>query len=419
MKVYKFGGGILRDSESIRKLTQLIQADSGPLVVVVSALDKTTQALENIFRHRIEGKPYALLLHALAQLHQTIIDQLLSTSREAATRTLNAWEEQGLSVLALPTSDESLDQLYSQVLAWGEWLSSIIIHHYLQEQRVACAWLDARDYVKTNSGFCDAQVDWATTRHLVQKNFLPLLEQKQVLLTQGFIGGNEQGETTTLGKEGSDFTGAILATALEADSLTIWKDVPGVMSADPKLFEEATKFDQLSYEFMGKMASYGAKVVHPKTIQPLAKQNIPLYVRPFHQPDENGTTITNNVVTLTHPVYVVQENQVLVQISLDNLAFFDEECVQEVTHQLGQQSLQTNLIDKESSRLTICLNNDPYRIEKLCAALSQRFRINSQRQVGLLTVLQQDDRFTQLWTEQKNVLLAQQRPGIYQAVFQS
>lgn len=420
MKVYKFGGGVIHNAESIRKLAQLVQAEQpGSLVVVVSAMGETTRDLEEILRHRIEGQPYASLLQKLYEFHQTIIDQLLHTAQQAAYETLAAWQEGLATALALPVSEGSLDQLYSRVVAWGEWLASKIIHHYLQEEQMACVWLDVRDYIKTNSRFSNAQVDWVATQRLVQNGFLPLLEGGQVVLTQGFIGSNEAGETTTLGKEGSDFTGAILATALGAQSLTIWKDVPGVMSADPKLFKEATKFDRLSYQAMAEMAFYGAKVVHPKTIQPLAKHHIPLYVKPFHQPDESGTAVTNEAVVLAHPVYILQEGQVLVQLSLDDLTFFDEEQLQHVFHQLGQQNLRVNLLERGACELTMCLNDDAYQIKRLSTALSQRFRISSQSPVSLLTVLYKGEHLAGSWLQRKTILLAQQRPGIYQAVFQT
>ncbi|MEM9416750.1 MAG: aspartate kinase [Bacteroidota bacterium] len=419
MKVYKFGGGVIQNSESIRKLAQLIQAEKpGSLVVVVSALGKTTQALEEILQCQVAGQPYAPQLQKLYEFHRHMIDQLLDGLREVAYQMLNAWQDTLLAVMRLPITDVSSDKTYSRIVAEGELLASRLIAYYLQEQQVACTWLDARDYVKTNWGFCHAQVDWATTQRLIQNDFLPLLGQKQVVLTQGFIGSNEKGETTTLGKEGSDFTGAILAAALGAESLTIWKDVPGVMNADPKLFEEATKFSELSYQAMEEMAFYGAKVVHPKTIQPLAAHHIPLYVRPFHDPHERGTVVMNGFAQVEHPIYVLQENQVLVQLSLDDLTFFSEACMQEVVHQLEQQDLRANLMEREAFKLTMCLNNDHYQTKGLAAALGQRFRINAQPQVNLLTVLHGDERLGQAWLAQKEVLLAHQRPDIYQAVFQ-
>jgi len=282
MKVFKFGGACIQHPEAVRKLKQFIRSEQlHPLVIVVSAMGKTTEGLEKVFQQRLDAQPYDVAIQRLYRFHQEMIDHLLLTLRQEAYQALALWKEKLVTTLSVPAIDASLDELYSKIVAGGELLASKLIYYYLQEQNVACAWLDARRCIKTNSRFCSAQIDWATTQHWVKKSVNPLLEQNQVVLTQGFIGSNEAGETTTLGKEGSDFTGAILAAVLGAQSLTIWKDVPGIMSADPKLFKQATKFDHISYEAMAEMAFYGAKVLHPKTIQPLAAHNIPLYVRPF------------------------------------------------------------------------------------------------------------------------------------------
>ena len=417
MKVYKFGGGVIQDPQSVRKLAQLIQTEPGPLVVVVSALGKTTQALEEILHYQVAGRPYTSQLQALHQLYQDIVDELLDGSHEAAYEVLAAWQEALSAMLALPITDASFDKAYSCVVAEGELLTSKLIAYYLQEQRIACTWLDARNYVKTNGSFYNnAQVDWATTQRLAQKGFLPPLEQGNVILTQGFIGSNEAGETTTLGKEGSDFTGAILATVLGADSLTIWKDVPGVMSADPKLFKEAIKFDRLSYETVEKMAFHGAKVIHSKTIRPLAKHNIPLYVKPFHHQNESGTSVTNEAVELTHPIYILQEDQVLVELSLDDLTSFNEKGIQEVMHQLQTLDLQANLLMRDADQLTICLNANACQRRALPTFLSQRFKVKLQ-QASLITVLGRSGYLMPSWLEQKAILCSQQSEETYQAAF--
>ncbi len=419
MKIFKFGGACIQNSEAVRKLGQFIKAEKPhPLVVVVSAMGKTTEGLEKVFLQKTEDKPYDIAIKRLYQFHQNMIDRLLSHLRQEACQALALWKEELVTTLAAPTSSISLDALYSRIVAGGELLASKLIDYYLQEQNVTCAWLDARKCLKTNHGFCNAQVDWVATQHLVKKYINPLLEQKQVVLTQGFIGSNDTEETTTLGKEGSDFTGAILAAVLKAQSLTIWKDVPGIMNADPKLFKEAIKFDHISYKAMAEMAFYGAKVVHPNTIQPLAARNIPLYVKPFHRPHETGTEISNGLAQVEHPIYILQKNQELVQLSLDDLRFFDEACLEEVFHQLAQQHMRANMLERSACMLSICLNADPYKVKILLAVLTQKFKVRHYTPVSLLTVIHQDNRLPQTLLQKKTILLAQQRPGIYQAVFQ-
>ena len=215
------------------------------------------------------------------------------------------------------------------------------------------------------------------------------LKQKQVILTQGFIGSDDAGTTTTLGKEGSDFTGAILASTLDARSLTIWKDVPGIMNADPKLTKQAIKLDYIPYQTMAKMAFYGAKVIHPNTIQPLAALGIPLYVKPFHQLHERGTEITNGLTQVKHPIYILQKNQGLVQLIVDDLTFLDEAHLAEVFQQLADKNIRANMIEKSACTLSICLDTDNYNLNAWLSIQAKKFRITYYPQVSLLTVIHQ------------------------------
>jgi aspartate kinase len=418
MKVFKFGGACVQNPEAVRKLELFIKAEkSHPLVIVVSAMGKTTQGLEEVFLRKVDTRPYDAAIKRLYRFHQDNIDQLLLTSRQEAYQALALWEEQLMTALAVSVSDVSSGELYSKIVAGGELLASKLIYYYLRERNVACTWLDARRCIKTNGGFCNAQIDWIATQHLVKKYIQPLLEQGKVVLTQGFIGSNSTATTTTLGKEGSDFTGAVLASILRAQSLTIWKDVPGIMHADPRLFKKAIKFDRISYKTMAEMAFYGAKVVHPSTIQPLAAHNIPLYVRPFHHPHESGTEVSSEVAPMEHPIYILRENQGLLQLSTDDLNFLDEACLEWIFHQLKQQEIHTNMFVKSGCTLHICLNADTSKIKTLLATLGQRFRVYYQTRVSFLTIMHQGDDTTEMWPQQKAALLAQRSKGVYQVAF--
>jgi aspartate kinase len=417
MKIFKFGGACIQHPGAVRRLKQLIEAEqTRPLVIVVSAMGRTTKGLEDVYQQKLADQPYDIAIQRLYRFHQEMIDHLLVTLRQEAYQALTLWVEQLDKTLSAPVVDTSLDKFYSRIVAEGELLASKLIYYYLQEKHVACAWLDARKCIKTNSRFCNAQVDWVATQHWVKKEVGLRLAQNQVVLTQGFIGSNEAGETTTLGKEGSDFTGAILAAVLAAQSLTIWKDVPGIMSADPRLFKEAAKLDHISYKTMAEMAFYGAKVLHPKTIQPLAFHKIPLYVKPFHQPHAKGTEISNGLAQVEHPIYILQEDQGLVQLSMEHLTFFDEECLQEVFYQLAQQHMHTNMLGRSAYQLSICLNADTYRIKTLLAVLNQKFQVHYHIPVSLLTIMHHDDKRPKPLLQQKTILLVQQKPGLYQAV---
>jgi aspartate kinase len=419
MKVFKFGGACMKHPEAVSKLKQFVQAEQPhPLVIVVSAMGTTTKSLETIFQQRLDAQPYDITLQNLYHFHQEMIDYLLRKLRQEAHQALALWKAKLVTTLSAPAADTSLDALYSRIVAGGELLASKLIYYYLQEQNVSCAWLDARRCIKTNNRFCSAQVDWIATQHWVKESVYPLLEQNQVVLTQGFIGSNEAGETTTLGKEGSDFTGAILAAVLGAQSLTIWKDVPGIMSADPKLFKQATKFDHISYNAMAEMAFYGAKVLHPQTIQPLADHNIPLYVKPFHSPHKAGTEISHRLTQLEHPIYVLKRNQGLVHLSKERQMFFAEESLREVLHQLTQHDTRINMLAKSAHTLSICLDADSRRTTTLLAALNREFKVRYHGTVNLLTVIHQEGLVPETLLQRKAILLEQQGERIYQAVFQ-
>jgi aspartate kinase len=419
MKVFKFGGACIQHPEAVRKLEKLIEAEqTRPLVIVVSAMGKTTKGLEDVCEQKLATQPYEIALQRLYLFHQEMIDRLLVALRQEAYQALALWKKQLDKTLSVPVADTSLDKFYSSIVAEGELLASKLIYYYLQEQSVACAWLDARKCIKTNSRFCNAQVDWVATQHWVKKEVGLLLAQKKVVLTQGFIGSNEMGETTTLGKEGSDFTGAILAAVLAAQSLTIWKDVPGIMSADPKLFKQATKFDHISYNAMAEMAFYGAKVLHPKTIQPLADHNIPLYVKPFYHPHEAGTKISNGIAQVVPPIYILQKNQGLVQLSREYPMFFDEEYLKEVLHQFTQYDARVHMLAKSAHTLSICLDADFCSITTLLEALNREFKVRYHNHANLLTIIHQDKKVPKTLLQDKTILLAQQGHRIYQAVFQ-
>lgn len=420
MKVFKFGGACLQHPESVRKLEQLIASEqSRPLIVVVSAMGKTTQGLEDIFQKKVAAQPYDVAIQHLYQFHQDIIDHLLLHLRQEAYCALARWQEQLVATLSHVTADDALsDKLYSKVVAGGELIASQLINCYLQERNVICAWLDARKCIKTNGAFCNAQVDWAATQHWVKASMGPLLKKNQVVLTQGFIGSNDEGETTTLGKEGSDFTGAILAATLGAQSLTIWKDVPGIMSADPKLFKQVTKFEHISYRAMAEMAFYGAKVLHPQTIQPLAMHHIPLYIKPFHRSHETGTEVADGLARVGHPIYTLRKDQTLVQLSLEGLTFFDEEHLREVFHQLMHHNVHTNMLERSAYTLSICLDAGHRGFIALLAALNQKFRTHCHARVHLLTVIGKDERLPDTFLQGKTTLLSQQNGDVCQVAFQ-
>jgi len=420
MKVFKFGGASIQTPETVRQLIAILaEQQAQRLVIVVSAMGKTTQALETAFRQSVTNQPYIATIEQTYLFHQFIVDGLLNTSARQVSQELLQWKDQLIKSLQITHLADELDELYSSLVAWGEVIASKIIYHYLQEQGITCAWLDARQYIKTNYGFRNARVDWASTQSLVKKDFGPLLAQKGWILTQGFIGSNGAGATTTLGKEGSDFTGAILAAVLGAQSLTIWKDVPGIMSADPKLFEDAVKFEQLSYQEMAKMAFYGAQVVHPQTIWPLAKQDIPLYVKPFDDRHAAGTIVFNGGAQVAQPIYILREDQCLIRLTLCDFTFLDEQQLSMVFEQLARLGIKVNVLERTAYSLSLCLHADFIKVSALSASLQSRFEIHCASPVSLLTVMYYTGELPRHVLQGKSILLEQQCQELYQVVFKA
>ncbi len=420
MKVFKFGGASIQHADAIKQLPRILTAhQQQPLLMVVSAMGKTTQGLEKIFLHKINNQPYEQAIEEVYIYHQHIIQDLLGNAGQQILQELKDWKSNLLQSLQAPYVPSRLDSHYSSLVAWGELISSQIIHAYLQSQSLSCGWIDARQSIKTQEGFRDAAIDWEATERLVIQNLLPLLAQYPLVLTQGFIGSNQAGDTTTLGKEGSDFTGAILASILGAHSLTIWKDVPGIMNADPKIFEEATQFEQLSYETMARMAFHGAQVVHPKTIQPLAQSNIPLYVKPFSNWQATGTLVNNSQISIEKPIYMLKKDQCLMRLRLKNLAFFDEQQLGNIFHQLAKLAIQVNMLERGAYSLTLCFNHDLIRVDKLTALLEKEFVLNYDSPVNLLTVMQQVHGLPKGYLQTKTILLEQQCQDLYQVVFKA
>ncbi len=277
MRIFKFGGASVRDGQGVKNLVEIVKKYMDqPLVVVVSAMGKSTNQLENIARQAFAGESYEEGLREFIASHQSLSQELFGKVPDDVNNWLIQLER------SLDNRTASWGQFYDSVIPYGELLSTSIVYHQLQSQ-MECSWTDARKYVKTNSIFTEANVEWQLTEHFIERE-IPELLKKGPVITQGFISSDLTGKSTTLGREGSDYTGAIFAYCLKAESLTVWKDVPGLLNADPKRFPSAELFDELSFQEVTELTYYGAKVIHPKTIRPLAQRNIPLFVRSFLEP---------------------------------------------------------------------------------------------------------------------------------------
>ena len=334
MKVFKFGGASINSVDRFKNTAKIIQSFKGEkLLIVISAMGKTTNALEKVIASFYEGrKEEALMLFdQLKNNHLDTLKYLTVTNWQQAENQLKDFFTE-VEWLLHDKPVRNFDYYYDQIVCCGELLSSSILNSFLQEEKVNAKWLDVRDIIRTDNNFRDAAIDWSFTNKRIQETVIPLFESCDVIITQGFIGATDENESTTLGREGSDFSAAIFANILNADSVTIWKDVDAIMSADPKKYPDASILKSLSFTEVIEMAYYGAQVIHPKTIKPLQNKNIPLLVKSFLDPTLEGTIISKEPCKNLPPIIVNKENQVLIQFKSKDFSFVEDKPI----HQLHE-----------------------------------------------------------------------------------
>ena len=418
MKVFKFGGASINSVERIQHVGNILQVYKGEkILVIISAMGKTTNALEKVVNAFFEGrKDDALkLFEQVKDQHLNILKYLTPLQWHQAEDHLKDFFTE-IEWLLHDKPVREYDYYYDQIVCSGELLSTSMMSDYLNETGVTNKWIDVRDIIRTDDNFRDANVDWAFTQQKITDTIEPLFTNYDIVLTQGFIGATDENESTTLGREGSDYSAAIFANLLNAESQTIWKDVEGVMNADPKQFADAKFLDALSYDEVIEMAYYGAQVIHPKTIKPLQNKNIPLHVRCFLQPDLPGTIISNKPVHNLPPVIVVKEKQVLMQFNSKDFSFVGEEYVGRLYELFTEIKIRPNLIQNGAISVLCCLDDKPDKIEKLALAASAIFDVQVQRDLTLLTIRHYTrEKFDELTTD-KTILLTQRTTETVQAL---
>jgi aspartate kinase len=416
MKVFKFGGASVNSIERIQNLPAILQQSAGEkLVIIVSAMGKTTNALEKVAEAFFAGnKDEALqLFEQVKQQHLTTAKYLLVTNYLACESQLrDFFTEVEWLLHDKPVRD--YDYYYDQVVCAGELFSTAIVSAYLNEKGITNKWLDVRDIFRTDNDFRDAAIDWAFTQQVVTQTVQPLFKQYDILLTQGFIGATSENESTTLGREGSDYTAAVFANMLDAESQTIWKDVESVMNADPKQFPEAVPMYELNYNEVIEMAYYGAQVIHPKTIKPLQNKGIPLLVKCFLDPTLPGTVIHNKPVHQLPPVIVLKENQVLVQMSSRDFSFIGEQHVGHIYQLFEKLHIKPNLTQNGAISFLCVLDDRSDKIEKLALEASALLDVQVQKELSLLTVRHYSKEVFEKLTAGKTILLRQQTPETIQ-----
>ncbi len=383
MIVFKFGGASVKDVEGVKNLKKIISLyQNQRLLVVVSAMGKMTNALEQVVKTRFfRNADFIPILTEIEDFHKKLVHGLSLEKTEV----LNILEgySQNIKDYLENLGDQKYDEVYDQIISKGELLSTTIISYYLSSEGVVNKWLDARKYIKTDATFREAKINWEAT-----KSSIDLLDaDTNLFITQGFIGGTADGKTTTLGREGSDYSASIFAHCLKAESVTIWKDVPGVLSADPRLFSEYEKFDQLSYTEAVEMTYYGATVIHPKTIKPLQNSEIPLYVKPFLSPNEDGTVINSEDFKQKEvSAIIVKKNQLLISISTKDFSFISELNISHIYEIFARLNLKCNVSQNSALSFTVCLDFDEMKFEELIKVLEVSFKVRYNQDLTLYTI---------------------------------
>ena len=384
MRVFKFGGASVRDADGVRNILSVLKHTGfNNTLIVVSAMGKTTNALEKVVHSYFEDKEqFPKKFESVRSNHHQIIAGLFRKDKVLVTEKIDALFDQALSFL-FNNNIDNYSLVYDQVVSVGELVSTTIISHFMKHEDIENIWLDARKCVKTDTYYRDANLDWDNTKTQI----LEMVKGNSTLISQGFIGSAPNGMTTTLGREGSDYSAAIFAYALAADSVTIWKDVPGVLNGDPREFEDTVLLNQISYREAIELAFYGASVIHPKTLQPLQREQIPLYVKSFENPEALGTTVSKGkILEPLVPCYIVKKNQTLLNLSSKDFSFIIEENISEIFALLHQYKMRVEMIQNSAISFSICIFNKYSKLESLVDALNVNFNVKVTDQVALYTI---------------------------------
>jgi aspartate kinase len=414
MNIFKFGGASVKDAEGVRNLIKVLNSEGTKnTLVIVSAMGKMTNAFEKVVRAYID-KDSSLddFINDIKSYHTAIISDLFKSDNPSILFEI----EHVFGLLKgfmLANRSTNYNFAYDQIVSFGELLSTKIISAYLNSIDVENQWLDVRQVIVTNADYRDAKVNWDDTTHRINT----AVDKSKLYITQGFLGATADNFTTTLGREGSDYTAAIFAHALKAKSVTIWKDVPGVLNADPRTFKETTLLNQISYKEAIEMAFYGASVIHPKTLKPLENSGIPLYVRSFVDLDKKGTTVAKgeDIVPIV-PCFVIKKDQIYLQISALDFSFMVEHNISALFELLGNYKLKVNLIQNSALNFRVCVEDKYANFEPFLEQLSQNYKVIHFKDVSLFTIRHFDDDALNSIKKDKEILLEQRVENTIQLI---
>ena len=410
MNVFKFGGASVKNAEAVKNVARVINLFNTPLTIVISAMGKTTNALEKVVESYLEqdGKCFDLLNETKA-FHLEIMNDLFEDKNHQVYEDIhNTFVEIEWEIEDAPTRE--YNYVYDQIVSVGELISTKIISAYLNNIGVTNTWCDARDIIQTDNNYRDARIDWGLTQKCVEQKLIPLFTSspQTVVITQGFIGSSSELFTTTLGREGSDFSAGIIAYCLNAESVTIWKDVPGMLNADPKWFDDTQKLSNISYLEAVELAYYGATVIHPKTIKPLQNKKIPLFVKSFLNPEMEGTVINENAMKdALIPSFIFKMNQVLISIGAKDYSFIMEDHLSHIFGLFSAQGVKINLMQNSAISFSVAIDYDPHKTPALIGELKKEYKILFNENLELVTIRHYDQKTIDRVTQNKEILLEQ------------
>ncbi len=405
MKVYKFGGASVKDARGIKNLTGIVSREKDQLVIVISAFGKTTNALERVLKAWLHGdKDYLGHLDDIGSYHSSVIAELFPPGNSARVRTDESFAE--LRHYLHSNRKNNYDHDYDQVVSYGELWSTIIVSEFLIASGLDAEWIDIRKCLLTDGRHRDANILWNESTGRIRKQFD--FTRSHIFVTQGFIGSTTEGHTTTLGREGSDFTAAILANILDAGSVTVWKDVPGLLNADPKWLPDAQVMEEISYKEAVEITFSGAKVIHPKTIKPLHNKNIPLHVKSFVNPGEEGTIVkADATLKKVIPVFIRKENQILISLVPKDFSFVMGDNLSRIFSIFTDKGIRVNLVEASAVAIDVCVDDERTRIDALLAELDTEYSAYYNENVEMLTIRHYTPEAITRITSSREILLEQ------------
>lgn len=407
MKIFKFGGASVKNAEGVINLAKVLRKTHfNDTVIVVSAMGKTTNSLEKLVDLYLQNSDNLnQQLFEIESFHQTIVNDLFDSKfSETGSVIKNIFKD--LKFFLSTNKSEKYSFVYDQIVSYGEILSTKIIHKFLIKEQISNTWLDARKFIKTDSYYRDSNLKWDLTLQKIKAGF----ENGKTYVTQGFIASDINNFTTTLGREGSDYSAAIFAYALNATEVTIWKDVNGILNADPRHFTETTLLELVSYREAIELAFYGASVIHPKTLQPLQRKEIPLYVRPFLNPSSKGTTVKKgSPLSPLIPCFILKQNQILLELSSLDFSFIIEDNISDIFKLLHTHQMRVELIQNSAISFSVCITNNYKRLDELLSNLKSRFKVKINKNVSLYTIRHFDQKAIEKITKNQKEILLEQR----------